>query len=139
MTDLTTLPPITDSPPPSDLKSRLVVGMLLIALALGDLWLGGWWFAALVAVGGLLIFTEWAVMHAIPRGWRLMGLTVLGAVCLVVESGYLQLSVAGLLAAALALGLLAKLAKVGEARWMAGGLLYAGLPAIALIWLREQP
>ena len=113
--------------------------MLLIALALGDLWLGGWWFAALVAVGGLLIFTEWAVMHAIPRGWRLMGLTVLGAGCLVVESGYLQLSVAGLLAAALALGLLAKLAKVGEARWMAGGLLYAGLPAIALIWLREQP
>jgi phosphatidate cytidylyltransferase len=139
MSDLSTLPPITDSPPPSDLKSRLVVGIALVAVALGDLWLGGWWFAALVAVGVLLIFAEWAVMHGIPRGWRLAGLAVLAAACVAVESGYLLPTVAALLAIAVLFGLMTRLAKVCQARWMAGGLLYAGLPAVALIWLREQP
>lgn len=136
---MSTLPPITDAPPPSDLKSRAVVGVLLIALALAVVWQGGWWFTALVAAGVLLIFAEWAMMHRIGRTWRLVGLAVLAGCCVAVQSGQLNESVVGLLIAAAVLGITARVMKVGDARWMAGGLLYAGLPAIALIWLRMQP
>ena len=136
---MNTLPPVTDSPPPSDLKARALVGVLLIALALGLLWQGGWWFTGLVAAGVLLIFAEWAVMHGVPRTWRLVGLAVLAACCAATQGGALLAALIGLAAAAVGLGLLVRLFKVCDARWIAGGLLYAGLPAIALIWLRAQP
>lgn len=133
------LPPVSDSPPPSDLKTRAMVGVLLIALALTAVWYGGWWFAVLVAAGVLLIFSEWAVMHGIPRLPRLSGLAALGLACILTKVGYLWVAVAGLVAAAMAFGLLARIARLCEARWMTTGLVYAGLPGIALIWLREQP
>jgi phosphatidate cytidylyltransferase len=133
------LPPVTDSPPPSDLLPRVVVGGLLIALALALVWQGGWWFTALVAAGVLLIFAEWAVMHRIPRLPRLGGLVVLGFACLATQAGYLREALAGLVAAAVVSGLLARFAGICGARWMTTGLLYAGLPGVALVWLREQP
>ena len=133
------LPPVTDAPPSSGLLTRVAVGVPLIAIAVGLVWQGGWWFTALVAVGVLLIFAEWAVMHGIPRSWRLIGLAVLAACCFATRYGELLPALYGLLAAALLLGLLARTFKVCDAKWMAGGLLYAGLPAIALIWLRDQP
>jgi phosphatidate cytidylyltransferase len=136
---MSTLPPVTDTPRPSDLKARAIVGLLLIALALGLVWQGGWWFTALVAAGVLLIFAEWAVMHGIARTWRLVGLAVLAGCCIAVQSGQLIEAVVGLAVAALVLGMAVKVMKVCDVKWMAGGLLYAGLPAIALIWLRAQP
>lgn len=139
MNNVTNLPPVTDVPPPSDFKSRVIVGVVLIALALALLWLGGWWFTALVAAGTLLIFAEWAVMHGIHRTWRLAGLVMLAGVCVAAASGYVLVAMASLVAAALVVGLLVTVARLDQARWMAGGLLYAGLPAIALIWLRMQP
>ena len=136
---MSTLPPITDTPPSSDLKSRVVVGILLIALALGVVWQGGWWLTALVAAGVLLIFAEWAMMHGIGRTWRFVGLAVLAGCCIAVQSGQLIEASVGLLIAAVMLRMSVRMLKVSDARWMAGGLLYAGLPAIALIWLRVQP
>jgi len=133
------LPPITDDPPRSDLLPRVVVGALLIAVALVDVWYGGWWFTALVAVGVLLIFTEWSVMHGIPRAPRLGGLIVLAAACLATQAGYMGQALAGLVVAAVILGLLARVGRVCSMRWMTTGLLYAGLPGVALVWLREQP
>ncbi len=133
------LPPITDRPPAGDLLPRIIVGLLLIVLALAAVWNGGWWFTALVALGVLLIFSEWAVMHGIPRLPRLGGLLVLALVCLATQTGHLTEALAGLAGAALMLGLLARVAKLCQARWMTTGLLYAGLPGIALIWLRAQP
>lgn len=133
------LPPVTDAPPPSGLLLRVAVGVPLIAVATALVWQGGWWFTGLVAVGVLLIFAEWAMMHGIPRRWRLLGLAVLAACCVATRYGELGSALAGLGAAAGLLGLLVRLAKVCDARWMAGGLLYAGLPAIALVWLRDQP
>ncbi|MDO9489099.1 MAG: phosphatidate cytidylyltransferase [Sphingomonadaceae bacterium] len=133
------LPPVMDHPRSSGLLTRVAVGVPLIAVAVALVWQGGWWFSALVAAGVLMIFAEWAVMHGIPRRWRLIGLAVLAACCFATRYGELIPAVAGLLAAAAVLGLLVGLFRVCDARWMAGGLLYAGLPAIALIWLRDQP
>lgn len=132
------LPPVSDTPPPSDLKTRAIVGVVLIAAALGLLRAGDWWFAALVAVGVLLIYAEWAVMHRITRGWRFVGLAVLGLVCLAAQLGWTQPALIGLAIASVAFGLLAKLFRVCDLRWSMTGLLYAGLPAVALIWLRNQ-
>src|SRR3712207_4856823 len=125
------LPPVTDNPPPSDLLPRALVGVLLIALALALVWQGGWWFAGLVAAGVLLIFSEWAVMHGIPRLPRLGGLAGLGAACLATSAGLLWQALAGLIAVSAMLGLLARFARVRAARWMITGLLYSGLPGIS--------
>lgn len=132
------LPPLTDRPPPSDLKTRAIVGVILIAIALGALWAGGLWFTGFVAAGVLLVFAEWAVMHGITRGWRLLGLALLGGACLAAHLGFTLQALVGLAVASLLLGLLTKLAGVCGMRWSMTGLLYAGLPAIALIWLRAQ-
>ncbi|MFC3713872.1 phosphatidate cytidylyltransferase [Sphingoaurantiacus capsulatus] len=133
------LPSVTDSPPPSGLWTRIAVAVPLIAIALFAVMKGELWFTALVSVGVLLIFAEWAVMHGIPRQWRLIGLVVLAAGCFATELQALFPAILGLLAAAGVLGILARLFKICDAKSMAGGLLYAGLPAIALIWLRDQP
>lgn len=133
------LPPVTDRPPSSDLLPRAIVGVLLIALALALVLQGGWWFTALAVAGVLLIFSEWAVMHGIPRLPRLAGLVVLGLACVATQSGALAYALAGLAAAAILSGLLVRVAGICQARWMTTGLLYAGLPGIALIWLRAQP
>lgn len=134
---MATLPPITDSPPPSDLKTRAVVGIILIAVAVGLLWLGGWWFAGLVAAGVLLVYAEWAVMHGITRVWRLVGLAAIALTVIGAQEGFYLDALAGLAIAAVVLGVLSKLTG-GHMRWSMTGLLYAGLPAIALIWLRAQ-
>ena len=133
------LPPITSAPPSSGLLTRAAVGVPLIALALALVWQGGWWFSALVAVGVLILFAEWAVMHGIPRAWRLVGLIVLAACAFATRYGEIGAAIVGLVAAAALLGALVRLMKICDAKWMAGGLLYAGLPAIALNWLRDQP
>lgn len=73
----------------ADLRTRAVVGLILIVLALLADWAGGWPFAVVVAAGAGLIFSEW---RALTRGW---GPT-----------------------------------------WFIGGVLYALVPAVALLWTR---
>jgi len=86
-------PPDDPSPPVrarrSELATRTVVGLVLVAGALAALHVGGWVFAVLVAVAAGLIFAEW---RAMTRGWG--------------------------------------------PGWFVGGVLYALLPATALLWLR---
>jgi len=67
------LPPITDNPPRSDLASRTIVGVLLIAVALACLSLGGWVFALLVLAGVSLVWGEWCLMHRIDGALRVTG------------------------------------------------------------------
>lgn len=71
---------------------RTAVGLLLAAVALACVTLGGWAFALPVAIAAGLIFAEW---RAMTRGWG--------------------------------------------AGWFVGGVLYALLPATALLWLRLRP
>lgn len=44
----------------SELTKRILSATLLAALLLVDLWLGSWWFLALLIVGGVLVFREYA-------------------------------------------------------------------------------
>lgn len=130
---------------------RVATGLVLVVVALGAVWSGGMLFTALVAVGMLLMFAEWAVMHRLSRGVRLAGLALLGGVIFLMSLVTFGEALMTLGAGAALIGLFA--ARLGE--WSgehdgtpvvprrsrngfntAIGLLYCGLPALALIWVR---
>ena len=119
---------------------RIVTGLVLVVVALAAVWYGGTFFTARVAAATLLMFAEWAVMHGLSRGVRLAGLALLAGVIVL-----LQLVTAGealmtLGAGAALLGVfaarLAGTARNSMGRMSAAGILYCGLPAVALVWVR---
>ncbi len=123
----------------SALAARVAVALPLLLVAIAAIWLGGLAFSLLVALGVCLILWEWGAMHNSPAGWRLPGLLLLLAITAQAHLGQPQHALA-LLAIVAALTLIAaRLAKLPAGRRLTAGLLYAGLPAIALITLRSNP
>ena len=137
----------------SQLLLRVVTGAVLVAVALAAVWLGGTPFTALVAAATLIMLAEWNVMH---RGARLVlraGLAILAATIMLTAFARLTEAMLLLGFGAIVIGLLA--ASVGgrlptldkpkgamnraAGRTAAMGLLYCGLPALALLWLRSLP
>ncbi len=122
----------------SALGSRIVVGAFLAAVAIGDIWLGGPAFATMVGLGVALVFREWALMHGTSPGLMAAGMVMLLLVAFLAHVGRPLDGLAMLAVAAPGLALLSfALGRPGK-RWLSTGLLYAGLPAVALIWLRAQ-
>lgn len=126
-----------------ELRTRVISGVVLVAIALGALWQGGWLFSALVAAMVGILFLEWSAMQRVGQGWRLAGLAVLA--CLVILAQLSRHGLALLVLGAAILALMLAMVATGAAagrnkeRWLGLGLLYAGLPALAFIWLRQQP
>jgi phosphatidate cytidylyltransferase len=144
------IPPVSAGKP---LLKRVITSIVLIIVALAAVRFGGSAFTALIAAATLVMFAEWAVMHRLGRGIRLAGLALLAGVIFLtklVTSGEVVMT---LVAGALIIGLFA--GGVG-AGWngvhdgargglfvsrrnglnSVAGILYCGLPAVALIWLR---
>jgi phosphatidate cytidylyltransferase len=121
------------------LVKRVITGVVLIIVALAAVRFGGIGFTALIAVATLVMFAEWAVMHRIGRGVRLAGLGLLAAVIVAMSLLAPAEAVMALAAGAGLLGLFASRLQKGAGFWTAAGLLYAGLPAVSLIWLRGLP
>jgi phosphatidate cytidylyltransferase len=93
----------------------------------------------MIAAGVIVILWEWSAMHAIALPWRVGGALVLAGAALLAHLGQPKQALALLGAGALMSIGVALLARTQGKRWLSTGLLYAGLPAIALIWLRNQP
>lgn len=129
-------------PGASQLGQRVVTGVVLVAVALAALWAGGYPFAVLAAAAVLVMFTEWAAMHRLPLLLRRLGLAVLAAVVWVTAVMGAPADALVLLGGGAGLiGLFAsRMSRIdgvgGSGRPMMLGLLYCGLPAVALIWLR---
>lgn len=123
----------------SNLASRVIVGVFLAAVAIADIWVGGPAFTLMIAIGVSILVWEWGAMHGVPPAWRAAGVAVLLAASAIAHIGR-PLQALVLLGAAILLFLLmsAVMRTVGK-RWLSTGLVYAGLPAVALIWLRQQP
>jgi phosphatidate cytidylyltransferase len=121
------------------LATRVVVGGALIVIACAAVWFGGIAFTALVAAAVLLMSAEWSVMHGISRGFRLASLVVLDFVGGLAANESSIDAVIVLATAAGLLGLFMRGVDRPRAFWLAAGLLYCGLPMIALIWLRGLP
>jgi phosphatidate cytidylyltransferase len=131
------------------LRRRVLSAAVLIALALAGVVAGGWGFGLLVLACAAVLALEWAALAA--RLWPESGgggAAVAGALALAVPAlavavlllglpaGYaLALLIAGAALAGLAGGLLGGT----PAGWAAAGVLYFGLPALALVWLRTMP
>ena len=121
------------------LAVRAATGVVLIAVALAAMWAGGLAFTALVAVAVLLMFAEWCVMHGIPRGFRQVGLVVLAVTIALASYGSAMQALTCTVAGGLLLGLFARSYDRRRAVWLGAGLIYCGLPAVALIVLRGLP
>jgi phosphatidate cytidylyltransferase len=124
----------------SQLGQRVMTGVVLVLVAVAALWFGGPAFALLAAAAVLVMFTEWAAMHRMPALLRRLGLALLGVVVWVVavmgNPGEALMLLGG--GSGLA-GLFAARMQRGMGRPLLLGLLYCGLPAVALIWLRAAP
>lgn len=113
------------------LATRVVTGLLLAVVALGLIWLGGWPFNLLIFAMVLIIFYEWAAMHrarSMPRGVGVL-LTAATVLLASVYGPEIGLGAAGI-------GAVVLFAISRFSFRLSAGLLYACLPAIALIWLR---
>ena len=129
----------------SELQLRVLSGVAMIAIALTALWLGGIAFWALVSLLAVLMMIEWATMAQAAR-WQVVVAALLAAGLMVVALSFTHSAelaayqdrliaqtadLAGL--GAILLAVISFRARLGA------GLLYAVIPAIALIFLREQP
>ena len=120
-----------------ELATRVVVGVGLAAVAVAAVWAGGVAFTALIATAVLLMSAEWSVMHGVARGFRLASLVALAFVAGVAVSVSAIDAVVALGAMAAMLGLFIRGFVRRRAFWVAAGLLYCGLPMVALLWLRS--
>ena len=117
-----------------DLRLRTLSAAVLAPLALGCLWFGGWAWQALILLAVLGMGLEWAALC------RVSAVTWPGALVPAL------LVLAGVLAAMQHFGaaLVLLVLGAGVTWWQAGawlgfGVPYAGIGALALIWLRDQP
>jgi phosphatidate cytidylyltransferase len=123
---------------------RVVSAVVLASPALLALWLGGWLFAALVAVAVVIMADEWARLAPglDDRGRWLVRLAaalfpLMGMVSVMQGEVEVALLVI-LLGTVLAAGGVALAGSAGAGR-AALGAAYLGLPALALVALRNEP
>lgn len=121
---------------PSNLVVRVLSAIVLAPGVLAVIWLGGWAFAALVLAAAVLCYREWAEICGLgaraPLAW--LGYGGLAAAGVLGGLGENQLAISAVLAVC------AVTAAVGlrqrSRAWPALGVLYAGLPLLALLILR---
>jgi phosphatidate cytidylyltransferase len=121
-----------------DLTMRAASALVLIPAVLWVVVLGGSLFLVMIAAGVALLCIEWGMMAAPNAPLRIATAVTLAAVAGLL-TGYLHHPVLSFLVLAfgsLCAGLYGYRLKVG---WMAAayGVLYIGVPAIVLMWLRQ--
>lgn len=121
----------------SDLRTRILAGVLLGALSLGLTWAGAKPFALLVLAVAVLMCWEWA---RVVRDSDLDITLVVHALATVAAIGLAAFGMAALGLATVLIGaILVLLLQFGEHPVLsAAGVLYTGLPAVSLLWLRSD-
>jgi len=130
----------------SDLGIRAVTGIAMVAVAVAALWAGGIAFWLLASAAALLMVSEWTGLMRAQRWQAMLSVVLTGAAMVaarwlisdpirtdVYPGRVLLLIYAAVVAGAVLLALLTLRPKIGA------GLLYAGLPAAGLIYLRDAP
>lgn len=120
---------------PQDLWPRVLSAMVLATVAIACNWAGAWPFAALVLAVALAMGWEWSrIVRGVSFDWALVvqGLVIAIAVVLAVF-GFGLWGVALVLAGAV---VVLSTSSAQHAAVSACGVVYIGLPAIAMIWMR---
>ncbi|WHO40315.1 phosphatidate cytidylyltransferase [Sphingobium sp. AP49] len=119
----------------SELRTRTIVGLGLIALAAGALIFGGFFFWMLLAIAGVLMQGEWGDLTGAPREHRQLAMYAVSvplAILCPLAAGVSWLGFA-LTMAAFFFTLLA-----GRSLKLALGIFYICVPVMALLYLRGQ-
>ncbi|OWK34036.1 phosphatidate cytidylyltransferase [Sphingomonas dokdonensis] len=131
-------PPDVKLRTPSNLRLRMIASVVMIAVASAALWFGGIAFWLLAVVISLFMMAEWSDLQKVtPREKRLaqyglsVPLAVMAPASLVLEvHNFFSL---GLLAgAAFFVAIVTRHSALGK------GVIYCGLPVLALVFLRRQ-
>jgi phosphatidate cytidylyltransferase len=130
----------------SDLTTRFAVAVVMIAVALVAVYMGGWFLRILVAAAASAMLIEWGDMHRVPRLWSYLGAALLAAALLILAEFQFPVTemdseltldsfdpvwpaVGALVAAGAVVALLARRFT------MFAGFLYVAIPAFALMVL----
>jgi phosphatidate cytidylyltransferase len=124
------------------LRKRISAGASLAVVAIGDVLLGGWFFAALLLVAVVVMASEWARLAGNPdpavRRLVLWPSILIPAGAIVLGMNDAMPAALMLLGAGCAVSAgLAALVRGAPVNRTAGGVLYIGLPTLALLWLRN--
>jgi phosphatidate cytidylyltransferase len=126
------------------LRARVLSALALVPIALAVVWNGGWLFATCVALMVGLMAREWAGLcsHRFgPRSAKVAGAAVLVvgiASVVLIASGRPEAALTCLLGGAVLGGLVAWVFGAPPG-WTGLGVVYLGLPALAMVWLRSIP
>lgn len=125
----------------SVLRTRVISALILAPVALIPAYVGPYLWDALVAVMGALMAWEWAGLCGSGK------LSRAGALSMAVAPGAVAAralwgtspGLAVVAAGALAVGAAARFEQTPNAGWRAAGVVYVGLPCLAMAWLRARP
>lgn len=119
---------------------RLISALVLLPMAIVPTYLGGWWFTSLIMLCAVLMLQEW---HTITQGRPSRGLFYEEVTAVLLAAVFMGLEAWPYAIGVLVLGaLVAHILGAALSRplpWPGLGVLYVGLPILALLWLRAQP
>jgi phosphatidate cytidylyltransferase len=121
---------------PSELATRTLTGLGLIALALVALALGGFVFWLLVVTAGVFMMAEWSDLHGADPKTKRLGQYVLSvplAIMCPLAAGPDFFALGLLVGAFFFLTIISRRPQLGA------GVLYCGLPIYALLLIRHEP
>ena len=131
----------------SDLATRFAASLVMIAVALGAVYLSGWPFRILAALAAALMVLEWAGIHRVGRSWALTGVVMLVVPLVVLleyyypagENNIFQIDYdlvePSLMVMAVLCGFALLFGLVTRRLAMGWGLIYVGVPATALAFV----
>lgn len=116
------------------LKTRFLSAIVMAPPALAAAWFGGYAFAVLTAALAAVMVWEWTGMVV----GRFTVVARLAAVACAASCVLAVVSPAASLAVVAAAAVVAAVFSTGRGSWMGWGILYVGLPTVALVWLRGE-
>jgi phosphatidate cytidylyltransferase len=125
----------------SALAKRAISALILIPIALAEIWLGPPYLDVLVAAVGGILAWEWARLGG--RGHvGFAGALSIATVLLAIALAAFMRDMTGiwaLVAGALLVTALARFEHEARPYWLGFGPLYVGLPCLAILWIRALP
>lgn len=123
-----------------ELAVRIAAALVLIPIALLDVWAGGVWFELGIAMIAAIMAAEWC--RIVHRGaqiqFALHAMAAIGAILVVSRSG--AMTALQVIAACWAMSLVLEvLRSKSGSRWAWWGVPYIALPGLALILIRQSP
>lgn len=121
----------------ADLVPRIISGVVMAAIAFGLTYAGPMPFAGLLLFAGMILAWEWGhmVRGATVDATMVAHIATVAAAVVLAAMGQIGLALIALSIGAILVGLLA----MGHHAILSGvGVVFTGLPAVALIWLRND-